>query len=67
MTCERKLSLFEGFEVKVTEAIWKGVPVIVYESGGIPLQIKNEEQGFVVPVGKVQDVADILWRSFFDS
>jgi glycosyltransferase involved in cell wall biosynthesis len=32
-----QLSIKEGFEVKVTEALMKGKPVIAYKVGGIPL------------------------------
>lgn len=31
-----QLSLREGFEVKVTEALMKGKPVVAYRTGGIP-------------------------------
>jgi glycosyltransferase involved in cell wall biosynthesis len=59
-----QLSHREGFEVKVTEALHKGVPVVAYEAGGIPLQIKHEESGFLLPIGDVQAVADTLYRLF---
>ena len=59
-----QLSHREGFEVKVTEALDKGVPVIAYEAGGIPLQIKRDEDGFLVPIGDVQGVADKMYELF---
>lgn len=59
-----QLSHREGFEVKVTEALHKGVPVVAYEAGGIPLQIKRDESGFLIPIGDVQAVADTLYRLF---
>ncbi|KAL9555956.1 hypothetical protein MBANPS3_002105 [Mucor bainieri] len=59
-----QLSHREGFEVKVTEALHKGVPVVAYRAGGIPLQIKGDEDGFLVPIGDYQAVADTLYRLF---
>jgi trehalose synthase len=41
-------SLREGFGLTVTEAMWKVRPVIAGDVGGIPLQIKDEETGFLV-------------------
>jgi glycosyltransferase involved in cell wall biosynthesis len=59
-----QLSHREGFEVKVTEALHKGVPVIAYKAGGIPLQIKDGQDGFLIPIGDYQAVADTLYRFF---
>jgi glycosyltransferase involved in cell wall biosynthesis len=42
-----QLSSSEGFEVKVSEALHKGLPVIVSGAGGIPLQVQHGN-GFVV-------------------
>ncbi|HHT9126749.1 MAG TPA: glycosyltransferase [Candidatus Brocadiia bacterium] len=41
-------SIKEGFGLTVTEALWKGKPVIGGMTGGIPLQIKNKVNGFLV-------------------
>lgn len=41
-------SIREGFGLTVTEALWKGVPVIGSNVGGIPLQIINGEVGFLI-------------------
>ena len=41
-------SLREGFGLTVTEAMWKGKPVIGGNVGGIRLQIDNNETGFLV-------------------
>jgi trehalose synthase len=41
-------SIKEGFGLTVTEALWKGKPVIGGMVGGIPLQIKNKANGFLV-------------------
>lgn len=41
-------SLREGFGLTVTEAMWKGTPVIGGDVGGISLQINDGENGFLV-------------------
>ncbi|HKJ23038.1 MAG TPA: glycosyltransferase, partial [Gammaproteobacteria bacterium] len=41
-------SLREGFGLTVTEALWKGKPVIGGNTGGIRLQIVNHHTGFLV-------------------
>jgi trehalose synthase len=41
-------SLREGFGLTVTEAMWKGTPVIGGNVGGIKHQIKDGENGFLV-------------------
>ncbi len=41
-------SLKEGFGLTVTEAMWKGKPVIGGEVGGITLQLHNHRTGFLV-------------------
>ncbi|MFQ5787779.1 MAG: glycosyltransferase, partial [Thermodesulfobacteriota bacterium] len=41
-------SIREGFGLTVTEAMWKGTPVIGGNVGGIPSQIDNGENGFLV-------------------
>jgi len=38
----------EGFGLTVTEALWKGKPVIGGDTGGIRLQIVNHHTGFLV-------------------
>jgi trehalose synthase len=38
----------EGFGLSVTESLWKEVPVVGGNVGGIPLQIINGETGFLV-------------------
>ncbi|KAJ3039723.1 hypothetical protein HDV00_011955 [Rhizophlyctis rosea] len=56
-----QLSIREGFEIKVTEALAKGVPVIAYASGGIPHQIQHGRTGFLVKTGDVDTAADRLF------
>jgi len=41
-------SLREGFGLTVTEAMWKGKPVIGGNTGGIRLQLVNHRTGFLV-------------------
>lgn len=41
-------SLKEGFGLTVTEAMWKGTPVIGGNTGGIRYQIRDGENGFLV-------------------
>jgi trehalose synthase len=38
----------EGFCLTVTEALWKGKPVVASKAGGIPTQIEDEKNGFLV-------------------
>jgi len=38
----------EGFGLTVSEALWKGTPVVAGNVGGIKLQIKNNINGFLV-------------------
>jgi trehalose synthase len=40
-------SLKEGFGLTVTEALWKGKPVVASGVGGIPLQIKHRYSGLL--------------------
>jgi len=65
-TVALQLSHREGFEVKVTEALAKGVPVVVYRTGGIPLQIKHEINGFLVKTGDTKRVAHRLFQLVTD-
>ena len=46
----------EGFGLTVTEGLWKEVPVIGGNAGGIPLQIIHGENGFLV--NSVQEAAE---------
>ena len=41
-------SIREGFGLTVTEAMWKGKPVIGGDTGGIRLQVINHHTGFLV-------------------
>lgn len=61
-----QLSTREGFEVKVSEAIHKGKPVIATRAGGIPLQIEHNKSGFLVDVGDTDAVAQHLFELWTD-
>lgn len=49
-----------GFEVKVTEALHKAVPVVAYRAGGIALQIKHGQSGYLCEIGDMKAVVDHL-------
>jgi hypothetical protein len=55
-----QLSTREGFEVKVSEAVNKRIPIIVSRAGGLPLQIKEGVNGWLVEPGQSEPVANIL-------
>lgn len=52
-----QLSSREGFEVKVSEALHKGKPVIATRAGGIPLQLEHGRTGYLVDVGDTDSIA----------
>jgi trehalose synthase len=41
-------SIREGFGLSVTEALWKGTPVVATRAGGIPLQVIDGVTGFLI-------------------
>ena len=41
-------SIREGFCLAVTEGLWKGKPMVATNVGGIPIQIRDTEEGFLV-------------------
>jgi hypothetical protein len=55
-----QLSIREGFEVKVSEGLKKGRPVIATDVGGIPLQVQHGKNGFLVRPGDHHAVAKHL-------
>jgi glycosyltransferase involved in cell wall biosynthesis len=65
-TIALQLSIKEGFEIKVTEALLKGKPVIAYQVGGIPLQMQDGVTGYLVDVGNTTLVALHLYNLLTD-
>jgi len=61
-----QLSTREGFEVKVSEALHKGKPIVATRAGGIPLQVQHGKNGFLVPVGDTAAVANHLYDLWTD-
>ncbi|GJN86861.1 hypothetical protein PLIIFM63780_010443 [Purpureocillium lilacinum] len=61
-----QLSTREGFEIKVSEALHASRPVIATLAGGIPLQVKDKVNGFLVTPGDWKAVADHLIELFTD-
>ncbi len=57
-------SLREGFGLTVTEAMWKGTPVIGGKVGGIPYQIQDGVNGFLVT--SIEEAADRIVRLLKD-
>ncbi|MBI4772953.1 MAG: glycosyltransferase [Deltaproteobacteria bacterium] len=57
-------SVKEGFGLTVTEALWKGKPVIGGATGGIRLQVVNHHTGFLVnsPEGAALRIRYLLKR-----
>ena len=51
-------SIKEGFCLAVTEALWKETPVVASNVGGIPIQVKDGENGFLVQPTDTQGFAD---------
>jgi len=48
----------EGFCLAVTEALWKGTPVVASNVGGIPLQIEDGKNGFLLEPTDKEGFAD---------
>ncbi|EKG18585.1 Glycosyl transferase family 1 [Macrophomina phaseolina MS6] len=61
-----QLSTREGFEVKVSEAMHKGIPIIATTVGGIPLQVRDKKSGFLVEPSDYKAVAKHLLDLFSD-
>ena len=61
-----QLSVREGFEIKVTEALMHGKPVVAYSTGGIVMQVQNGVNGFLVSPGDIEQVASHLEKLLVD-
>ena len=62
-----QLSTREGFEVKVSEAVHAGVPIIACRTGGIPLQIEHGKSGYLTTPGDNEAVANHLYDLYTDN
>jgi trehalose synthase len=51
-------SVREGFCLAVTEALWKGTPVVASNVGGIPIQIEDGKNGFLLEPTDTEGFAD---------
>jgi trehalose synthase len=58
-------SLKEGFGLTVTEALWKGTPVVAGNVGGIPLQVIDGKNGYLV--NNPKECADRIVKLLKDS
>jgi len=50
----------EGFGLVITEALWKGKPVIAANVGAIPLQIRDGDNGYFYDVDNPQNTAKLV-------
>ncbi|MCF8357926.1 MAG: glycosyltransferase [Prolixibacteraceae bacterium] len=53
-------SIREGFCLCVTEAMWKGTPVVASNVGGIPVQIDDGDNGYLFKPDDYQGFADSI-------
>ncbi|MBU1863166.1 MAG: glycosyltransferase [Candidatus Omnitrophica bacterium] len=56
----------EGFGLTVTEALWKGRPVVASNIGGIPNQITNNRNGLLVDPHNFSECAEAIIRILRD-
>lgn len=61
-----QLSTREGFEVKVSEALHTGKPIVASQTGGIPLQVQHGKSGYLVECGDNATVAKHLFDLYTD-
>ena len=59
-------SIKEGFCLSVTEAMWKGTPVVASRVGGIPLQIEDGVNGFLLEPDDTEGFADKIIKILKD-
>ena len=55
-------SVHEGMPVTLIEAMAAGLPIVATDCGSVRDTVEDGEQGFVVPVGDVENFADRLQR-----
>jgi trehalose synthase len=58
--CFVHVSTKEGFGLVVTEALWQGLPVIGSRVGGIPKQVVNNTNGFLVDPSEHGRIAECM-------
>ena len=51
-----QLAIREGFGLAVSEALWKGTPVVGFRQGGLPLQLRDGVDGYLT--GSVEEAAE---------
>ncbi|RLG14927.1 MAG: hypothetical protein DRN66_00610 [Candidatus Nanohalarchaeota archaeon] len=56
----------EGFGLSVTEAMSCGKPIVGTNAGGIPIQVKNGKNGFLVDVGDINATAKSIIKILSD-
>ncbi|KAF5324497.1 hypothetical protein D9611_004282 [Ephemerocybe angulata] len=61
-----QLSTREGFEVKVSEALHAGRPIVACRTGGIPLQVEHGKSGYLVTPGDNEQIAKHLYDLYTD-
>lgn len=61
-----QMSKREGFGLTVSEALWKGTPVVATLVGGIPLQIEDGKTGYLVQPQAYDDAAERILRFLGD-
>lgn len=59
-------SLREGFALTVTEALWKGTPVVASNVGGLPLQVIDGKTGFVLEPMDIKGIANKILKLLKD-
>ena len=60
------ISTREGFGLVVAEALWQGTPVIGSTAGGIPKQVVDGINGYLVEPNDVDSVAKLMARFLDD-
>jgi glycosyltransferase involved in cell wall biosynthesis len=53
-------SLHEGYPIAVMEALAVGLPVVATDAGGVPEAVRQNVEGFVLPAGHPEALADAL-------
>jgi glycosyltransferase involved in cell wall biosynthesis len=59
-------SVHEGVPITLIEAMAAGLPIVATDCGSVRDMVEDGEQGFVVPVGDVENFADRLQRLAHD-